>query len=120
MSGNSTLLLDRTFWDLCIDVNGNIAVATLPYAAAQDAASACRLFQGEYWYDTTIGIPYFEQILGQTPPINLVRSQMQEAADSVPAVGTGNSQVYFSSIASGQLSGQVQVTIGDTTLAASF
>ena len=56
----STLLLDRTYWDLCVDSSGNLAVASEPYSLAQDAASAIKLFQGEYIYDTTIGIPYFE------------------------------------------------------------
>ena len=63
-----TLLLDRTQWDLVQDANGNIALATEPYARAQDVASACRLFRGELWYDTAAGIPYFEDILGKSPP----------------------------------------------------
>ena len=48
----ATLLLDRTTWDLCLDANGNIAMATGPYAIAQDVASAVRL-----WHDTTKGVP---------------------------------------------------------------
>ena len=54
-----TLLLDQTTWDLTLDANNNIALAAEPYAFAQDAASAIRLFQGELWYDTTRGVPYF-------------------------------------------------------------
>ena len=103
----STLLLDRTNWDLCVDSSGNIAVASPPYAHAQDAASAIKLFKGEYIYDTTIGIPYFEQVLGKNPPINLVRSLQQAAAASVPSVASA--AVYYTGIAGGQLSGQVQV-----------
>ena len=53
-----TLLLDLTNWDLVLDVNGNIAIARPPYALAQDAASAVKTFQGECYYDTTLGIPY--------------------------------------------------------------
>lgn len=110
----NTLLLDRTNWDLCVDVNGDIAMATLPYAAAQDAASACRLAQGDYWYNTTIGIPYLGKIMGQSPPLNLVRAQQRAAALSVPDVATSN--VYYSSVTGGQLSGQVQVTDVDGNL----
>ena len=36
----NTLLLDRTVWDLLLDGSGNIAIATEPYATAQDVASA--------------------------------------------------------------------------------
>ena len=113
----NTLLLDRTSWDLCIDASGNIAMASEPYSLAQDAASAIKLFLGEYIYDVTIGIPYFEQILGKNPPINYLKSQMVQAAESVP--GIGSAIVYFSSVANGQVSGQVQVTslTGDTSIA---
>ena len=65
----NTLLLDRATWDLCLDAAGNIATASEPYALAQDASSAIRLFVSEAWYDTTQGIPYFTNILGQAPPI---------------------------------------------------
>lgn len=79
-----TILLDRTSWDLVLDANRDIALATNPYALAQDAASQCRLFKGELWYDAVPGIPYFDQILGQYPPIALVRSQLELAALRTP------------------------------------
>jgi hypothetical protein len=59
-----SLLLSRPAWDLVLDASGNIAVASAPYAIAQDAASAIRLFAGEHWYDTAQGIPCFSQVLG--------------------------------------------------------
>ena len=104
----NTLLLDRTFWDLCVDTSGNIAVASDTYALAQDAAAAVRLFQGEFVYDVTLGIPYFKQVLGKAPPINLVRQLQQKAALTVPDVI--KAVVYYSSISNGQLAGQVQTT----------
>ena len=42
----NTLLLDTLRWDLCLDVHGNIAVASDPYSVAQDVASAIRTFSG--------------------------------------------------------------------------
>jgi len=68
----NTLLLDQTAWDLVIDSNGNIAMASPPYSLAQDVASAIKLFQGELWYDTSKGIPYFNEILGHMPPLSLL------------------------------------------------
>lgn len=103
-----TLLLDRTAWDLCIDSSGNIAVASEPYSLAQDAASAIRLFHGEYIFDTTIGIPYFEQILGKNLAIGLIRRKQQAAALTVPGVTSAN--IFYSAFVNGQLSGQVQVS----------
>lgn len=84
----NTLLLDRTEWDLVLDAFGNIAMATVPYAFAQDVASAIKLFIGEAYYDTTRGIPYWENILGQFPTVSLIESYMANAALTVPGVVT--------------------------------
>jgi hypothetical protein len=102
-----SLLLDVSTWDLCLDVNGNIAVAKLPYAAAQNAASAIKLFQGEYIYDTTRGVPYFQSILGRRPPLALARAKFVAAALSVPDVVAA--KCFFSSFTDRVLRGQVQV-----------
>jgi hypothetical protein len=83
-----TLLLDLTQWDLLADAGGNIAVATVPYERAQDVASALRTFLGEVWYDTSLGIPYFQQILGHTPPVTLFQELLSTAAKTVPGIVT--------------------------------
>lgn len=103
-----TLLLDTVTWDLCLDTNGNIAVASNPYSLAQDASSAIRLFEGELWYDKTKGIPYFAQVLGQLPPLSLVKSLLISAAMSVPEVT--DAVCYISAIENRELKGQVQVS----------
>jgi hypothetical protein len=69
-----------------IDAAGNWAVASDPYSLAQDVASAVKLFLGELYYDTTKGIPYFQQVLGQWPPLALVRARIEAAALTVPEV----------------------------------
>lgn len=81
-----TLLLDQEAWDLVLDSFGNIALASPSYSLAQDVASAIRLFQGELWYDTTQGVPYFQDILGQKPPLSLLTGLIETAALTVPAV----------------------------------
>lgn len=81
-----TLLLDLTTWDLVADAAGNIAVASDPYARAQDVASALRLFLGELWYDVTKGIAYFTEILGQAPPVAFFQELMVRGAMTVPGV----------------------------------
>jgi hypothetical protein len=106
-------------WDLTTDASSNIAMASEPYSLAQDAASAIRLFQGELWYDTTQGIPYFGQILGQTPPLQLLKSQFTAAALTVP--GVVSAVCFITGISGRQVSGQVQVTdASGTTTAAGF
>jgi hypothetical protein len=102
-------MLDTQTWDLTTDASGNIAMATDGYALAQDAASQCRLFQGELWYDTTQGVPYFQQILGQLPPLQLLKAYFVTAAELVPDVVSA--QCFVSAITQQRvLSAQVQVT----------
>lgn len=81
-----TLLLSRDLWDLVLDSSNNIAVASPPYAVAQDVASAVRTFLGEVYYNTALGIPYFEDILGFRPPMSLIKKYVVQAALTVPGV----------------------------------
>jgi len=108
-----TLLLDQSLWDICLDADGNLAVANNPYAVAQDVASAIRLFAGELWYDTTKGVPYFDQILGRFPPPALLRAKFIAAALTVPEV-TG-AQCFLSSIKNRSLTGQVLIQTGSSS-----
>lgn len=115
----STLLLDTVAWDLVVDANANIAVATEPYSLAQDAASACRLFAGELWYDTTKGVPFWQQILGLAPPVQLIKAKMEGAALTVP--GVVSAKCFLTSVSARGVSGQIQVTDSSgTATAASF
>ncbi|AMM14253.1 hypothetical protein AX768_09240 [Burkholderia sp. PAMC 28687] len=107
----NTLLLDQTTWDLCLDASGNEAVASDPYAIAQDVATAVRTFLSECWYDTTLGIPYFQDILGQQPPLSLITAQMQRVALTVPGVGTA--VCVIGSFDQRTVTGQIQLTDTD-------
>jgi hypothetical protein len=115
-----TLLLDTGSWDLVLNAAGNIAVATEPYSLAQDAASAIKTFLGEVFFDTTVGVPWLTQILGQTPSLALLKAQLAAAALTVPDVGSA--QVFISSFNDRIITGQVQTTQASTgqTSAANF
>lgn len=106
MTMYDTLLLDQTAWDLVLDSSGNIAMASPPYALAQDVASAARLFLAELWYDTTKGVPYFEEILGTLPPLPLLTGYLEKAALTVPGVVTA--QCVITSISNREVVGQIQ------------
>lgn len=81
-----TLLLDRDAWDVVLDASGNWAVASEPYAIAQDVASAIRTFTGDCWYDQRKGMPYWQQILGHYPPMAMVRDRIAQEAMREPKV----------------------------------
>jgi hypothetical protein len=102
-----TLLLDSD-WDLVVDVSGNIAVAPEPLSMAQDAASAIRTFAGEVYFDTTLGIPYFSQVLGYAPPVSLMKAYFNQAAMQVP--GVASAATFITSWQDRIVSGQVQIT----------
>lgn len=102
-----TLLLDRAAWDLVLDTSGNIALASNPYAIAQDVASAVKLFAGECWFDTTKGIPYFDQVLGHMPPLPVVKAYVENAALTVPEVS--KAQCTLVSLKGRVLAGHIDV-----------
>lgn len=103
-----TLLLDLTLWDLLLDASGNIAFAEAPYEQAQDVASALRTFLGEVWYNTALGIPYFQQILAHTPPVTMFQEYMQAAALTVP--GVISAECTIQAFEDRRVSGQVTFT----------
>lgn len=102
-----TLLLDTVTWDLVLDISGNIALASDPYSMAQDAASAIRLFEGELWYNTVNGVPYWTAILGRAPPLSLIKAKFIAAALTVPGVVAA--QCFISGYRDRVLTGQVQI-----------
>lgn len=112
-----TMLLNPRTWDLLKDASGNIASAENPYALAQNAASAIRLFLTEQWYNTTIGVPYFQSFLSFRPNVPLMKAKLADVAKTVPDVVTAT--VFITSLVDRNIRGQVQVTdaSGTTTVA---
>lgn len=103
-----TMLLDTVLWDFTVDAAGNWAVATEPYALAQDVSSAVRLFLGELWYDTNQGVPWFQQILGESPPLPVFQQLMVTAALTVPGVVSAVCLVDSFDFATRHVDGQIQ------------
>jgi len=104
----STIFLRPDTWDWCLNASGDIAVATGPYALAQDAASAIRLFLGEYYFDISLGTPYFQTTFGQIPNLQLIKAQCVAAALTVE--GVDSAVCFIASVTNRQVTGQVQIT----------
>jgi hypothetical protein len=83
-------------------------VCSDPYALAQNAATAVRTFLGEVYYDTTIGVPYWQDILGHFPALSVVKADLVAAAETV--TGVVSAQVFITGVVNRQLTGQIQVT----------
>ena len=125
----NTVYLDPVSWDLVLDSSGNIALATEPWAVAQDVASALRTFLGEVYYDTSLGVPYWQQVLGVFPqiPLPLLKALLIKAALTVknPNGDDGwdvvSAQAFISSVSNRTVSGSVQFqTSNGKTLTTGF
>lgn len=90
---HTTWLLDWETGDSCLDAAGNIAVAGAPYAIAQDVATQMSTFIRECWYDTTQGVPQWQQVLDKRPPASLLISLFEAQALEVPDVETATMTV---------------------------
>ena len=83
---SKSLFIDPNTWDLAVDIDGNIAVADEDYRIAQDCSCAVRTFKPEVYFDMSYGIPYTAQILGQRPPLQLVKKRYEDLAKTVTSV----------------------------------
>lgn len=108
---NNTMYLDPVSWDLALNSSASLAMATEPWSLAQDAASAIRTFQGEVYYDTTLGVPYWAKVLGvyPKPSVAYMKKLLADAAMGA-SPDIASVKVFFTSFSNRQLSGQVQVT----------
>ncbi|MCX2562144.1 hypothetical protein OQ252_12160 [Acetobacter farinalis] len=107
-----TLLLDRSTWDLVVDASGSLAVASAPYAVAQNVACAVRVFLGECWYNTALGLPYLTNILGRGQSAALFRADVEHTALTV--AGVAQAVCVLTAISPARrLSGVIQLTLTD-------
>lgn len=109
------MLLSLETGDILLDSSGNIAIASFPYALAQDAASACKLFLGENFLNVLLGVPYLPNILGTEVPLSLVKAKLVAAALTVPGVATA--EVFITSFENRTLVGTIQIIADDGTTA---
>lgn len=110
-----SFLLDRATWDLVVDRNGNLAICTEPYSVLQDVSCAIRVFLGECYYDTSIGIPYTTQVLGIQQSAAIFQRLAEAVAKTVPLVQDA-SCIVSNVTGDRRLSGVMQVilTTGET------
>lgn len=87
-----SLRLNTDTWDIQLDAKGNIDIASNPYACAQDVATACSTFRGECIYDTSIGVPYQDKILGFNPSSGTVQTWLQNEALRLPYIAQAQAQ----------------------------
>lgn len=91
-----------------MDSSGNLAIRTGGQAIAQDVAAAVRCFRGEAWYDATLGVPYFQNILGFRVSLQFVKQALVSAASVVP--GIASITCFLTGPVNRVVGGQIQIT----------
>lgn len=84
-----SLPLNWTTWGLVLDAAGNWNLFTEAQAnssVAQDAACAIRTFLGECWYNVLLGLPYYQNIFGQNPPVSFLTAKITAQALTMPTI----------------------------------
>ncbi len=71
--------------DLVIE-NGDLQLLTGREAVAQHLGIRYKFFQGEWFADTRVGMPYFQKILGKRSNLDVVRSLFRQATITTPGI----------------------------------
>ena len=72
--------------DLYLENGSTRLTSSLSEEIQQTLYTRFRFFQGEWWLDTTIGVPWYQQILGLKPAASLVASILRQVITSCPGV----------------------------------
>lgn len=78
------LALDPLTWDIATPLSPHLTAGT--EAVAQALKIQLSMIRGEYLFDDTVGLPYFESILVKRPDIIGIRQIYRDAALAVPGV----------------------------------
>lgn len=85
-SGARDMKLDPITGDLVLE-NGDLVFVSGVDSIAQDIKLALGLCLGEWFLDETVGVPYFQKILGQKiPDLLVVREIFRQQLLAVPGV----------------------------------
>jgi hypothetical protein len=71
--------------DLLIQAN-DLVLNSGQTALEQDLASRLRTVRGEWFLDTSVGLPYFEDVFVKKPNLNAFRTELRAAIEATPGV----------------------------------
>ena len=72
--------------DLFLDDSGSIVLVTGDEAIAQQLSIRFKFALGEWFLDTRIGVPYFQEILVKNPNLTRVRGIYQQLIITTPGI----------------------------------
>lgn len=81
------LYLDPDTGDIDVDLLGRVRLTqTLREEVGQRLATRLQFFLGEWFLDTSLGIPYYRDVLVRTPDLGVIKALFAEAITSDPGV----------------------------------
>jgi hypothetical protein len=91
------LALDSLNHDVYFE-DGQIVLVSNGEAIAQDIKVRLLFFKGEWALDTRLGVPYYEEVLGQKPNLGVVKNLFRKVILQTPGVKSiNNLDVTFDS-----------------------
>ena len=81
----SDIQMDLDTNDLLL-LGGDIQIVRGSDAINQDLQQTLQVWLGEWFLDTTVGIPFKQQILVKNPNLDVIQATLLDAAQNVPGV----------------------------------
>ncbi len=107
------LLLDND-GDLSV-VDGEIALVAENEAIRQHLQIRLKTFLGEWFLDTTIGMPYFEEFLIKNPSKLIMEARMREAILETPGIASINSLLFLFETSTRSMTITFEAALADNT-----
>lgn len=67
-------------------MNGRASIVTGATEKAQKITNRLRFFEGEWFLDTRLGVPYYRVVLIKNPDLEIVKRLLRRAILSVPGI----------------------------------
>lgn len=93
MASDGDLALDDTTGDLLV-MAGDLVIARGTDSIRSDLQARLKFFRGEWFLDTTVGVPYWQSVLVKNPDLRAVREALRSEILGTPGIASLESLVF--------------------------
>lgn len=87
---SKSFYLDPDSWDITLDGSGQMKISNNPYSIAQDVACAVKVIRGECYFDNTLGLRYYDELMGQPCSTGTVTAAIRAEAMKITTVSNAS------------------------------